>query len=91
MNECGYISLATTVVSLFLVISELLPYASSSRCNSIIEAVSHLCCRNNCLRSNKQIIYDNAELVKEVSHLKEEITNLTTLRKSLDVKNDNNV
>jgi hypothetical protein len=77
---------------LFFIISEFLPYASSSRCNSILEALSHIFCKNNCLRSNKQIVYDNAELVKEVSHLKNEIVNLTTLRSSLEIQRiDENV
>lgn len=86
MNECGYITLFTSVVSLLLIISEMLPYASSSRCNSIIEAISHICCKNNCLKSNKQIIYDNNELIKEVSHLQHEIQNLTKLRNSIDIE-----
>ena len=92
MDECGYISLFTSVISLLLIVSEFLPYASSSRCNSILEALSHVFCKNNCLISNKQIVYDNQELVKEVSHLKNEIKNLTTLRTSLEIQRvDENV
>jgi hypothetical protein len=89
MDECGYISLFTSVVSLLLIVSEMLPYASSSRCNSIVEALSHIMCKNNCLKSNKAIMYDNNELIKEVSHLKTEIKNLTTLRTSLEMERIN--
>jgi hypothetical protein len=92
MDECGYISLFTSVISLLLIVSEFLPYASSSRCNSILEALSHVFCKNNCFISNKQIIYNNEELAKEVSHLKNEIINLTTLRTSLEIQRvDENV
>jgi hypothetical protein len=91
MDECGYISLFTSVVSLLLIVSEFLPYASSSRCNSILEALSHVFCKNNCLVSNKQVLYDNVELAKEVLQLKNEIQNLTTLRRSIDRQNEDNV
>jgi hypothetical protein len=86
MDNCDIINIITAIAGMALIISEILPYASSSRCNSILEAFSHLLCKNNCFVSNKQIIFDNTELVKEVSHLKREIKNLTTLRTSLDVE-----
>ena len=79
MDNCDIINIITSIVGMLLIISETLPYASSSRCNSILEALSHIICKNNCLKSNKAIMYDNNELIKEVSHLKTEIKNLTTL------------
>jgi hypothetical protein len=84
--ECSYLSVISTITSLFFIISEFLPYASSSRCNSVLEALSHILCKNNCLKSNKAIMYDNTELTKEVQHLKNEIVNLTSLRTSLEIQ-----
>jgi hypothetical protein len=89
MDSCEYISLLTTIVGFLLVVSEFLPYASSSKCNSIFEAMSHVFCKNSCLRSNKQIINDNETLSKEVSQLRNEILNLTTLRTSLEIQRVN--
>lgn|SRR5574343_83342 len=89
MTTCdnSLLTIITTISGVLLLISEFLPYASSSKCNSIMEGISHIVCKNNCLKSNKQIIYDNHELCKEVVQLKKEISNLTKVRRSLDIHN----
>jgi hypothetical protein len=80
------LTIVSTVSSILLILSEVLPYASSCRCNSITEAFSHLLCKNNCLISNKQIVADNQELSKVVFQLQNEVKNLTTVRNSIDVR-----
>jgi hypothetical protein len=87
MKDCAslsnVLSSVSTIFAVLLLISELLPYASSSKCNSITEGVSHVFCRASCLVSNKNIRFENEELKNEVIELKdtkkaltEEITHL---------------
>jgi hypothetical protein len=79
------LTIVTTVISCGFLISEYLPYATSSRCNSIIEALSHLFCKNNCFMSNKQIVFDNHEMLHTIQHLQQEIKDLKEVRLSLDL------
>ena len=72
--ECGTItnilSSLSTVFAILLLVSELLPYASSSKCNSVIEGVSHVFCHTSCLVSNKNIRTENEEMRLEIANLK---------------------
>lgn len=91
--ECSSItnilSSISTVFAILLLVSELLPYASSSKCNSLVEGVSHIFCKASCFVSNKNIRFENeelksevielkstkAELVEEINHLKKVVLN----------------
>jgi hypothetical protein len=84
-DTCNALSIVTAVIGVLLIASELLPYASSSTCNSIIEGISHVFCRNNCFKSNKGIIHQNIDFQKEIAYLRDEIKNLTMLRASIDM------
>jgi hypothetical protein len=66
------LSSASTIFAILLLVSELLPYASSSKCNSIVEGVSHIFCRTSCFVSNKNIRFENDELKHENVELKED-------------------
>jgi hypothetical protein len=72
--DCGTItnmlSSLSSVFAILLVISELLPYASSSKCNSLIEGASHVFCRTSCLVSNKNIRFENDEMRQEITSLR---------------------
>jgi hypothetical protein len=83
-DACNYISIVTGLVGLALLVSEVLPFATCSRCNSLTEALGHLLSKSNCLISNKQMVFDNEELIKVVVQLKDEITNLTTMKANLN-------
>jgi hypothetical protein len=65
------LSSISTIFGILLLVSEMLPYASSSKCNSIIEGVSHVFCQTSCLVSNKNIRFENEELKQEVVDLKD--------------------
>lgn len=66
MEECtsilNILSSVSSVLGILLLVSELLPYASSSKCNSLLEGISHIFCRASCFVSNKNIRFDNEEL-----------------------------
>lgn len=65
------LSSISTIFGILLIVSEMLPYASSSKCNSITEGVSHVFCRTSCLVSNKNIRFENDELKQEILELKD--------------------
>ncbi len=93
MVDCSLItnilSSLSSIFAVLLLVSELLPYASSSKCNSIMEGVGHVFCRTSCFVSNKNIRFDNEdlrhknrelnedndELKKEVEYLKKTVLN----------------
>ncbi len=64
------LSSLSSMFAILLLISELLPYASSSKCNSLIEGASHIFCRTSCLVSNKNIRFENDEMRQEITDLK---------------------
>jgi hypothetical protein len=66
------LSSVSSILAVLLLVSELLPYASSSKCNSILEGASHIMCRTSCLVSNKNIRFDNEELKQKNSTLNED-------------------
>lgn len=76
-STTNILSSLSTIFGILLLISELLPYASSSKCNSIMEGVSHMFCYTACLVSNKNIRYENTELKVEISELKDNKKMLT--------------
>lgn len=81
-----YFTAISSVLGICLLISEMLPYASSSRCNSILEGMSHICCRAGCLVSNKNIRIQNDELKEE--NVKLRIDNKDLKHIIEDIKNN---
>lgn len=79
------LAIATTVISCGFLVSEYLPYATSSRCNSIFEALIHMFCKDNCFISNKQMVFDNNDMQKTILHLQQEVQDLTNVRKSFEI------
>ena len=74
------------VVSCLLLISEILPYATSARCNSLMEGFGHACCMTQCLISNKGIREENKDLHVVNEKLSKENEDLHVLIH--DIKND---
>lgn len=64
------LSSLASMFAILLLVSELLPYASSSKCNSLLEGVSHIFCYTSCLVSNKNIRFENEEMKQEIVNLK---------------------
>lgn len=76
MADCSPItnilSSLSSIFAILLFISELLPYASSSKCNSILEGVGHVLCQTSCFISNKNIRFDNEDLRHKNQELNED-------------------
>lgn len=76
MADCSPItnilSSLSSIFAILLLVSELLPYASSSKCNSILEGVGHVFCRTSCFISNKNIRFDNEDLRHKNQELNED-------------------
>lgn len=60
----------SSILAILLLASELLPYATSSRCNGVLEGISHICGSPSCFISNKNIRIQNDELKIENTKLK---------------------
>jgi len=88
------LSSLSSIFTIMLLISELLPYASSSKCNSLIEGISHIFCQTSCLVSNKNIRCENDEMRQEIEHLKKVVLaniadDIKKLRKSFECNKNN--
>lgn len=68
----------SSILACLLLISEMLPYATSSRCNSVLESVNHVFSLS-CLISNKGVRTLNTELIKENNRLQVDNSNLTDI------------
>jgi hypothetical protein len=66
------LSSLSSILAVLLLVSEMLPYASSSKCNSILEGVGHVFCRTSCFISNKNIRFDNDDLRHKNKELNED-------------------